>query len=132
MAILSSSIDTNAADFRANAERMAALVAELQARRAEAEIARADLILWLVAPDVDPLDPPVQEPLWTVGTKADLATVRAQYVLSVKTGTGVSDLLAVLAAFAETAAGAGAPALVSREPVAIVPPRLRNCRSQAA
>src|SRR3569832_324220 len=84
-------------------------------RRAEAEIARADLILWLVAPDVDPLDPPVQEPLWTVGTKADLGTVRAHYVLSAEAGVGVPELLAALAAFAETAAGAGAPALVSRE-----------------
>ncbi len=36
MAILSSSIDTQAADYRANAQRMRALVAELQARRAEA------------------------------------------------------------------------------------------------
>lgn len=35
MAILSSSIDKSAAEFRANAERMRALVAELQARRAE-------------------------------------------------------------------------------------------------
>jgi tRNA modification GTPase len=84
-------------------------------RRAEAEIARADLVLWLVAPDVDPLDPPLQEPLWTVGTKADLAPVRAHYVLSVETGIGVPELLAALATFAETAAGAGAPALVSRE-----------------
>ena len=84
-------------------------------RRAEAEIARADLVLWLVAPDVDPLDPPVQSPLWTVGTKADLAPVRAHYVLSVETGIGVDALLVALAGFAETAAGAGAPALVSRE-----------------
>ena len=38
MAILSSSIDKNAADFRANAERMRALVSELQARRAEAAL----------------------------------------------------------------------------------------------
>ena len=36
MAILSSAIDKNAADFRANAAHMAALVAQLQARRAEA------------------------------------------------------------------------------------------------
>ncbi|HMF21534.1 MAG TPA: carboxyl transferase domain-containing protein [Pseudolabrys sp.] len=36
MAILSSSIDKNAVEFRANAERMRALVQELQARRAEA------------------------------------------------------------------------------------------------
>jgi 3-methylcrotonyl-CoA carboxylase beta subunit len=34
--ILASSIDKNAVEFRANAERMAALTAELQARRAEA------------------------------------------------------------------------------------------------
>jgi tRNA modification GTPase len=84
-------------------------------RRAEAEIARADLVLWLVAPDVDPLDPPVQSPLWTVGTKADLAPVRAHYVLSIETGIGLDVLLAALAAFAEAAGGAGAPALVSRE-----------------
>jgi tRNA modification GTPase len=84
-------------------------------RRAEAEIARADLVLWLVAPDVEPLDPPVQQPLWTVGTKSDLAPVRAQYVLSVQAGTGLAELLAALESFAETAAGAGAPALASRE-----------------
>jgi 3-methylcrotonyl-CoA carboxylase beta subunit len=38
LAILSSSIDTNAADFRANAEAMRALFAELQARRAQAAL----------------------------------------------------------------------------------------------
>jgi 3-methylcrotonyl-CoA carboxylase beta subunit len=36
--ILSTTIDKNAADFRANAERMRALVAELQKRRAEAAL----------------------------------------------------------------------------------------------
>lgn len=36
MAILASSIDKNSADFRANAEKMRALTAELQARRAQA------------------------------------------------------------------------------------------------
>ncbi len=36
MAIFSSSIDKNAADFRKNADRMRALVSELQSRRAEA------------------------------------------------------------------------------------------------
>jgi len=84
-------------------------------RRAEAEISRADLVLWLVAPDVDPLDPPVQQALWTVGTKSDLGAVPAQYALSVETGTGVPELLAALAGFAQAAGGAGAPALVSRE-----------------
>jgi tRNA modification GTPase len=84
-------------------------------RRAESEIARADLVLWLVAPDVTPLEPPVQTRLWTVGTKADLNPVRAHYVLSAQSGVGIAELLAALEAFAETAAGAGAPALVSRE-----------------
>ena len=38
MPILSSSVDTGTAEFRANAERMRALCAELQARRAEAAL----------------------------------------------------------------------------------------------
>ena len=38
LAILSSAIDTGSAEFRANAEKMRALVAELQARRAEAAL----------------------------------------------------------------------------------------------
>jgi 3-methylcrotonyl-CoA carboxylase beta subunit len=38
MAILASTIDKNASDFRANAERMSALVRELQARRAESAL----------------------------------------------------------------------------------------------
>ena len=38
MAILASSIDTKAAEFCANADRMRALVAELQARRGEAAL----------------------------------------------------------------------------------------------
>jgi tRNA modification GTPase len=84
-------------------------------RRAEAEIARADLVLWLMAPDVDLRDPPVQTPLWTVGTKLDLGAVRARYVLSVEQNVGVDELLAALAEFAGEAAGAGAPALLSRE-----------------
>ncbi len=38
LAILSSAIDKGSAEFRANAERMAALTAELQARRAQAAL----------------------------------------------------------------------------------------------
>ncbi|HVV62196.1 MAG TPA: carboxyl transferase domain-containing protein [Pseudolabrys sp.] len=38
MAILASTVDKNASEFRANAERMRALVQELQARRAEAAL----------------------------------------------------------------------------------------------
>jgi tRNA modification GTPase len=84
-------------------------------RRAEAEIARADLVLWLVAPDVDAIDPPLREPLWIVGTKADLGPVEAQHSLSVRNDSGVVELMQKLAAFAAEAAGAGPPALLSRE-----------------
>ncbi|MEO6013480.1 MAG: tRNA uridine-5-carboxymethylaminomethyl(34) synthesis GTPase MnmE [Devosia sp.] len=84
-------------------------------RRANVEIERADLVLWLIAPDVDPIEPPQTAPLWTVGTKADIRAVPAQYALSVNDGVGVAELLAALGAFAEAAAGGGAPALLSRE-----------------
>ncbi len=42
MAILSSAIDTGSAEFRANAEKMAALTAELQGRRAQAALGGSD------------------------------------------------------------------------------------------
>jgi tRNA modification GTPase len=95
-----------ASDSRAEAEGV---------RRAQAEIERADLVLWLVAPDVEPIPQPQAVRLWTVGTKSDLGTVEAQYVLSVAADTGIAALLDALAAFAESAAGAGAPSLLSRE-----------------
>jgi tRNA modification GTPase len=84
-------------------------------RRANAEIARADLVLWLVAPDVPPLPPPEGAPLWTVGTKSDMASVDAEHALSATTGAGVPELLAALTAFADAAAGTGRPSLLSRE-----------------
>jgi tRNA modification GTPase len=84
-------------------------------RRAEAAIGEADLVLWLTSPDTEPLEPPEREPLWTVGTKADIGPVEAQHALSVQSGIGVPELLAKIEAFAAEAAGAGAPALLSRE-----------------
>jgi 3-methylcrotonyl-CoA carboxylase beta subunit len=42
LAILSSAIDTGSAEFRANAENMGALTAELQARRAQAALGGSD------------------------------------------------------------------------------------------
>jgi tRNA modification GTPase len=84
-------------------------------RRANAEIARADLVLWLVAPDVAPLDPPEGASIWTVGTKADLAPSTALHVVSVRQNSGISELLAALQAFAAESAGSGPPALLSRE-----------------
>jgi tRNA modification GTPase len=83
-------------------------------RRAEAEIARADLVLWLSAPDVAPLPAPAGT-VWTVGTKADLAPLPAAYNLSVVSGAGLGELVAALTRFAADAAGDGAPALLSRE-----------------
>lgn len=84
-------------------------------RRAEGEISRADLVLWLVAPDVETLPAPRMGPLWTIGTKADLGAVEAERSLSVSTGFGISDLLDALRVFAEAAGGSGQPALLSRE-----------------
>jgi tRNA modification GTPase len=84
-------------------------------RRAQAEIERADLVLWLLAPDVEPIPMPQAAPLWTVGTKADLGTVEAEHVLSVTGNTGIAELLDNLSSFAESSAGAGAPSLLSRE-----------------
>jgi tRNA modification GTPase len=84
-------------------------------RRAEVEIARADLVLWLIAPDVAALHPPSTAPLWTVGTKADLGAVTAQHILSATTGVGIRELVDALTTFVEAAGGAGRPALLSRE-----------------
>lgn len=84
-------------------------------RRANAEIARADLILWLVAPDVETLAPPEGVPLWTVGTKADLALSDAKHTVSVRQNSGIGELMAALREFAAESAGSGPPALLSRE-----------------
>jgi len=84
-------------------------------RRANAEIARADLVLWLMAPDVETPEPPQAPALWTVGTKADIAPVAAQYIVSASSGAGLPEFVAALTAFAESAAGVGVPSLLSRE-----------------
>lgn len=84
-------------------------------RRAEAEIERADLVLWLVAPDVEAIPRPDRPGSWTVATKSDIATIPADHAVSVVTGDGIAELMAALGRFAEEAAGAGPPALLSRE-----------------
>jgi len=70
-------------------------------RRARAELARADLVLWLVAPDVTADDPPsaVEVPVWRVGTKADIAlpSVEVDLTLSARTGAGADVLTSRLA-----------------------------------
>jgi tRNA modification GTPase len=85
-------------------------------RRAVGEIGRADLVLWLVAPDVpDPAPPETAAPLWRIGTKADLGpTPSIVAALSARTGDGIADLLERLSRFAMDAAGDGS-VLVSRE-----------------
>jgi tRNA modification GTPase len=87
-------------------------------RRARSEIAEADLVLWLMAPDVPAgeLATESRAPAWRIATKADLGVTQPGSELSVsaKTGAGLAELVARLMAFAE-AATAGEPALVSRE-----------------
>lgn len=87
-------------------------------RRARGEIADADLVLWLVAPDVaGPAEPEgTQAPVWRIGTKADLgpADGKAELSISTRSGFGLEALLRRLKAFAAEST-AGEPALLSRE-----------------
>ncbi|MET3897699.1 tRNA modification GTPase [Devosia sp. UYZn731] len=88
-------------------------------RRAQAEIERADLILWLVAPDVPDAvqQVPVETPLWRVATKSDLGVTLQDNGLTVSatSGAGMDELLRRLSAFATERTGKGEPMLVSRE-----------------
>jgi tRNA modification GTPase len=82
-------------------------------RRARAEIASADLVLWLAAPDVETADAPPGG-AWIVGTKADLGRA-ADFAVSAVSGTGMAELIERLTVFAASAAGTGEPVLLSRE-----------------
>jgi len=88
-------------------------------RRAHAEIARADLVLWLVAPDVPEGERPATEgvPIWVISSKADLLSLaEASFdVISSATGAGLPELLARLEAFATDRSGVGEPAILSHE-----------------
>jgi tRNA modification GTPase len=87
-------------------------------RRAHNELARADLILWLQAPDIADLPPPESSiPILTVATKADLLApiADADLAVSAVTGAGMDELVTRLSTFVADLAGAGEPALVSRE-----------------
>lgn len=87
-------------------------------RRARNEIAEADLVLWLTAPDVAPAAPvdiPQEAPQWRIATKADLAPAEnGDLGVSVRTGEGLPQLMQRLRDFAANST-AGEPALVSRE-----------------
>ena len=87
-------------------------------RRARAEIERADLVLWLQAPDAEDIVPPVTGmPMWLVATKTDLAvdTELHDLAVSVRSGHGLDQLTSRLAGFAHDLGGGGEPALLSRE-----------------
>lgn len=85
-------------------------------RRARAEIATADLVLWLDAPDVPTLtpEPAGSAPIWRIRTKADTVSDSDPDGVSAKTGHGLPQLLARISAAAADAVG-GAPVLMSRE-----------------
>jgi tRNA modification GTPase len=80
-------------------------------------IEMADLVLWLVAPDLRAEAPPVTTaPVWHVASKADLgpSATSVDLAVSAATGAGLPALLQRLSAFATELAGPGEPALVSR------------------
>jgi tRNA modification GTPase len=85
-------------------------------RRAYQAMENADLILWLKAPDVEPLSlPSFDKPVITVGTKLDLGQAsEADVLVSTKTGQGIPDLTQAIHAYGQGLAS-GEPPLLSRE-----------------
>ena len=85
-------------------------------RRAERAIADADIVLWLEAPDTDPVERPlINGQILVVGTKTDLLpSASADINLSAQTGQGLDSLVDRLRTIGEKLAG-GEPALVSHE-----------------
>lgn len=85
-------------------------------RRAREEIGRADLVLWLTAPDVADVAPPhVDVPIWRVATKADITSGTGDFHISTLSGEGMADLFDALAKYASEMTGQGEPSLLSRE-----------------
>lgn len=87
-------------------------------RRARQEIARADLLLWLVAPDQNEATPPShgQGSLWRLATKSDLGqpTTAVDLSLSARTGAGIDELMRRLGRFAADRVGPE-PGVLDRE-----------------
>jgi tRNA modification GTPase len=93
-------------------------------RRARDRAAEADLVLWLSDGTGEALSPPPSggADVWTVATKADLRggvnMIRPRnggaFVVSAKTGEGVSELIAAIAAWA-AGRDRGEPPVVTRE-----------------
>jgi tRNA modification GTPase len=86
-------------------------------RRARQEIARADLVLWLEAPDAAAVIRETSDaPSWTIQTKADLRLESgAALSVSSRTGQGIDTLLNRLKVFAASQISQGEPALLSRQ-----------------
>lgn len=84
-------------------------------RRAEAEIASADIVLWLRAPDAQDVEPPqTGARVLTIGTKSDIGQISdVDLVMSTQTGQGLHDLISRLRNLGEELAGGREPALVS-------------------
>jgi len=86
-------------------------------RRARDRARRADLVLWLQAPDdASPDTAPEGVPGWRVATKADLASVPDEMAhrISTVTGQGLDALEAALGRFAAEQVGALEDVLVTR------------------
>ena len=85
-------------------------------RRAQLAIENADIVLWLVAPDIEDIArPTVTVPLLTVATKLDLQTIPAADVaISAKTNAGIGELMTALQKIGSGLV-TGEPALLSRE-----------------
>ena len=82
-------------------------------KRARGEIASADLVLWLDAPDVEAVEPPAGAvEVWRIETKSDAGNGAG---ISALTGFGIVQLLGRLRVFAESRTGSGEPPIVSRE-----------------
>ena len=85
-------------------------------RRAHEAMQRADIVLWLTAPDIS--EAPrmsLDAPVLVVGTKADIGVTRGVDVaVSARTGAGIADLLARIVELGQ-GLGAGEPPLLSRE-----------------
>lgn len=85
-------------------------------RRARLAIEQADIVLWLVAPDITDIDDELRPSAdLCIGTKADLGKVAAvDLQVSTATGSGIDDLLSAIEAIG-LRKSAGEPAMISRE-----------------
>lgn len=89
-------------------------------RRARLELERADLVLWLNAPDTVAMAPDAElaAPIWPIATKADLnpGKGRDEMTISSLSGEGMDELVTRLTSFSQALAGTGGePSLISHE-----------------